>query len=871
MAYQPKSYRKFLATSVAAAMVATVAAPLAPTSVEAATPAFSDVVAGQYYTEAVTQMAAAEMINGIGGGKFGTTNELLRRDAAVLFSRSLLWDTEGVAAPAFTDVPTAYYTDAIAKAVELGVITGKTATTFAPNDKLTRGDMAVLLQRALGLTVDASVEVPFTDIEGKYYTEAVKAVYQAGLTTGATATTFNPTGTVTRAQFATFLYRSELVQENVAAEIKRIENEKAGDLKVVSVGNANSAQLAITFNKELDKDTVINSDGTLKAGFLTFSKISGTGTATFTPGSSLASLSSDGKTLLVTVASTTDALVNLTYVVAIAKDVVKAKDGKVLPEFISNTLTAADTVAPTVAGVEMLNASVVRVKFSEPIKSAGNWSFRFADGTTASVSTGTSAELAASLKKGYVDLTIATAVDAGKVITATIIGATDYANNLISPNPVTVNFAKGAKDGVKPTVTDITASGLNKFEVKFSEEIQGLEVSDFTVAGTALTDLTASVAQDATDKTKYTVTLFSPRAAGLATISLAANAVTDLSGETNNAFSRIVEFKADTVAPKLVKSEVKKDNGVEYLHLTFDESVTKTGALASRTATYVKDYVTTSGTLNLTGLTAVAGTSNKEYRVALSAIQFTPNTQGATAISIASGAQVTVSLAGFEDLAENALAATSVTFARSADTDTNKPAVSGITVLDNDTFEVQFDRALDGASATNKFNYAVNGLVVKSATLLPGNKVEVKLEENTNTLSGARSITISGVKSSAGIQMNTHTATETFTENVRPTITKAQLTDINKVTLTFSEAVKNEIADTNDFELLIGGATVAGKATITTPQEISALGSTTLVVTLQANVTPEDLAKGLSVKVLSTVNVKDLNNNVLTATTVTVQ
>ena len=72
-------------------------------------------------------------------------------------------------------------------------------------------------------------------------------------------------------------------------------------------------------------------------------------------------------------------------------------------------------------------------------------------------------------------------------------------NNLINPNPTTVTFTKGDKDGVAPTVQSVTAKGLNKFEIKFSEEVQGLAVGNVYVGGTALTGAD-TIKQDTTDK-----------------------------------------------------------------------------------------------------------------------------------------------------------------------------------------------------------------------------------------------------------------------------------------------------------------------------------------------------------------------------------
>jgi uncharacterized protein YdbL (DUF1318 family) len=651
-----------------------------------------------------------------------------------------------------------------------------------------------------------------------------------------------------------------------------------------AVSAINAAQLQAKFNKAIDKSTVIDSDGTLKAGVLTVTKVDGTGSVTI-DGTSLASLSEDGKTLTITVASGT--LNSMKYVVNVPENTVKATDGKYVEKYTSEVLTASDSTAPTVTKTEKLNASTVRVYFSEPLSSAGNWTFKLEDGSNATVTPDTS-----NLAKGYVDLTIGSSVAAGKEITATIIGAADYANNLINPNPVTVKFTKGQLDGVKPTVTSVNVLGLNKFEIKFSEEVQDFTATDISIDNVArtadggdgvATGTEAIVTQDSTDKTKYTVTV-APQTAGIHTIAIAANAVTDLSGEQNDAYSKVVEFKADTTAPKLVSSEVKKENGAEYLYLTFDESVTP-GSVSALTAKQVKDYVTTPSTINLSGLTPVSGTDNKQYKVALNTVQFTPS--GGSAAALTTGATYTVTLANFTDAAGNALANTTITFNRTSDTDTNKPAIdktfdsgeasprvasNGIKVVDNDTIQVKFDRALDGATATNKFNYQVNGLTVESATLLPNNIVELKLAADTNTLSGLRNVTISGVKSKDGVSMDTFTANEYFVENVKPYVTSATLIAPNKIKVTFSEPVKVSTATAEDFDVYVGSTKEDESAPFAVTQANSGTTDKEFIITLANDLTPAEYAQTITVKVVNgtTDVIVDANGNLVKTGDITV-
>lgn len=108
----------------------------------------------------------------------------------------------------FVDVPAgAYYTDAVKWAVEKGITTGMTDTTFAPNGDCTRAQMVTFLWRAAG-SPKAEGENPFTDVAaGAYYYDAVLWAVSKGITNGTSAATFSPDATVSRAQTVTFLHR----------------------------------------------------------------------------------------------------------------------------------------------------------------------------------------------------------------------------------------------------------------------------------------------------------------------------------------------------------------------------------------------------------------------------------------------------------------------------------------------------------------------------------------------------------------------------------------------------------------------------------------------------------------------------------------
>ncbi|MCB6693497.1 S-layer homology domain-containing protein [Agathobaculum butyriciproducens] len=118
------------------------------------------------------------------------------------------------AAPAsenpFTDVPSgAYYEDAVIWAVKKGITSGTSATTFNPDGSCTRAQAVTFLWRAAGSPEPKSAAMPFTDVPaGSYFEKAVLWAVENGITKGTSDTTFSPDASCTRAQIVTFLWRA---------------------------------------------------------------------------------------------------------------------------------------------------------------------------------------------------------------------------------------------------------------------------------------------------------------------------------------------------------------------------------------------------------------------------------------------------------------------------------------------------------------------------------------------------------------------------------------------------------------------------------------------------------------------------------------
>jgi hypothetical protein len=106
----------------------------------------------------------------------------------------------------FSDDESSPHEQNINRLREAGVTTGCTTGKFCPTGLVTRGEMASFLARALGLGGDAPDK--FTDDETSVHETNINRLAAAGVTTGCTATSFCPTGLVTRGQMAAFLRRA---------------------------------------------------------------------------------------------------------------------------------------------------------------------------------------------------------------------------------------------------------------------------------------------------------------------------------------------------------------------------------------------------------------------------------------------------------------------------------------------------------------------------------------------------------------------------------------------------------------------------------------------------------------------------------------
>ena len=108
----------------------------------------------------------------------------------------------------FTDVTDSYYADSVDFVFNQQISTGMTTTTFGLTGGMTRGQFVTFLYRAAGSPAVTDATNNFTDVSASdYYYNAVMWAVRNSLVSGTTATTFAPNDSLTREQALTFLYR----------------------------------------------------------------------------------------------------------------------------------------------------------------------------------------------------------------------------------------------------------------------------------------------------------------------------------------------------------------------------------------------------------------------------------------------------------------------------------------------------------------------------------------------------------------------------------------------------------------------------------------------------------------------------------------
>jgi trimeric autotransporter adhesin len=743
MAYQPKSYRKFLAGTISAAVVASAIAPAA----SAAELKFKDTAGlDAETTAAIEALVGSSVIVGYPDGTFKPNQTINRGQAAEMIVKALP-NVEPKANPTgkvFEDLTEKSYSSKFAEAlVDAGLIPA--GGKFGAGTGMTREAMAVTLVSAFGLKDNGTaVEVKDLDKAAEASRAAIKILAQHGLTKLLDGN-FNPTADVTRSQFALFFYRA-VAATLVTTEVTEIKSVNETTLEVKVKGSLTTvAPTDFTFDNGLtvtaaeivpaaaaDTFTTVKLTTSKQEVGKTYKLVTFKGAAVKTEvkfeivAPSVASVTAlnlkqvkvtfstdvdadtaeattnykfndsalsvtnavlSGKEVLLTINSSTSNAAQQT-VADLTVENVKDATGTVIGK-TSKSVKFFDATAPEVASVSVAGPKTLKVKFSEPLKEAPNFS----------VNAGTTAIVTTQFTQGSDTVTLAlgsqpTAGDHKLKVT----GGKDYAGFAVED--ITKDFTFGV-DATAPTAT-IKSASPKKIVLEFSEDVTNVDSTNVQFYHT-YSGIDAYKASKSLSGRELTLEFANPLPAGSFNLFLAytdtatsAVKIADLWGNKLDAQTFTGTVVVDTVAPTITKVEA---NGNTQIKVTYSEGVVGADTLAN--------YGLKDAAGNTVTLTSVAKEGNT-------------NTYVVTTPAL-NGGSYTLAVKNVKDesVAQNKLADYSTTVSIN---DIVAPTVSDLNanvagtqaqLLSAKKVKIAFSEVMDQASIENKLNYL---FVAKDAT-----------------------------------------------------------------------------------------------------------------------------------------------------------
>ncbi|MFD1736947.1 S-layer homology domain-containing protein [Bacillus salitolerans] len=743
MAYQPKSYRKFLAGSVSAALVASIVTP----AVAAEVKTFPDVenIQDAETKAAIYALADLGVINGYADGNFGPYNNVTRGQVAKMLVKFLGLEVSE-AQGTFSDLPATHEFAAYAEALqEAGYLNGYADGSFGVNNPINRAGLAKILVNAFGLTATED-EVSYTDLDlitSAEDREKVAIAAQNGLFKDADK--FNPYGQMNRSGFALVLYRLageavvgveltdavsvnsttlevtlaeanlELTAEDFVVEVDgeavEVTVEANEDGSVYTLTHADLAGTAGTLTVNgLDVDfdytvssvsvdsvsaidnkriKVVFSDSFVAAGFNAAStELSVDGfTITDKDGKAIelesAVLQNDGKTVILTAKN------EMTPGLAFTLKVANVQNSDVAHTVVAKP---ADSTKPVASTVTAISNTLVKVVFDstdatdESILDPANYVINN-DVTVESVA------FVSSSKTNELYLTTSPQ-SAGKVYTLTVNGVEDYSGNVITETKL--QFAGKAEDKTAPTVSTATARSGKFVTVTFSDASQLdaaalSNVANYSINNELTVEKVEVISNSIENNTKTVKLTTSTQTAGKV-YKLTVDNLADVYGNVPST-DLTVNFAGtalDTTGPNVTSATAKSNTKVEVV---FHEELTKEDAIAI--ANYSIDGLeitgasfdesTTSGTyLRKVTLTTSAQTAGKVYEVVVS------NVKDELGNAITTSQTYKFKFAG-------------------KGADTVKPGVESTIGKAGNKVEIKFTEDVTEASAETLTNYVING------------------------------------------------------------------------------------------------------------------------------------------------------------------
>ncbi|WP_338449580.1 S-layer homology domain-containing protein [Niallia oryzisoli] len=801
MTKNSKSMKKFLATATATTIVAGAVAPMAFAA------NLTD-IDGHRHEEAINALVEKGIISGYEDGSFQPNKVITRAEGAIMIARALgLLDGKNIPDNTFSDVgenSKAY--EAIVKLADLNIVSGFGDGIFAPNEKITRGQMAKYIANAYGLELgDGKTEFP--DVaENAKLAQYVDAIADAGIASGYEDGRFGYNDQLKRGDFAKMVYNAE--------NLKKVEVTPAVD----SVNALNAKQIAVEFNTALAEGTTA---AELKAAF----SLEGKNIVA-------AELSEDRTTVIYTLNSTE---VDNAVVTVLPLDTDNKDDDNkpVKTEKFVSLLTFDDVVAPSVVETSFDNyneagtTADATITFDEELSTIGTVSV---NGVQITPKVGT-------------DSFTLEGLEVGKTYTIDIVGAKDSASPANKAEHLTLSFTVPAEevDSTVPTVS--TSTNGNKLTLTFSEEVTKGNV---TIGGTPVKAANITTDDNKTfviDVQKANDGAFFVNNTNFFTTEVVVNGFTD----EENAMKEVKfnsTFTADRTAASLARATATEDGKIV---LEFNEEVSEQ-TIDALTVKTIDGITQSATTLDVTS--AVHPVVDGEE--VLNKLELTLDNETQLQVDKKYVIEIAKDVVAdkYENVNKNVM---NFSVVRPAAAGVEAGEVITTTISEeNNVIEIVFANTdEDGMSDSVKeaSNYTIGGKALPAGTDIDfidnKNKVRITLPESFVSVNGNYTFVASNLEDAFGntLAKGENTAELGLTENVAPTADTLTVDGSNKVVVSFSESViSNDLdKDTNALEgitVKVNGTTVATTNSIESGKLIAALQNaitTTDKVTVEFN------------------------------------
>ncbi|WP_426951307.1 S-layer homology domain-containing protein [Bacillus mycoides] len=232
------SYKKLIAGTMTAAMVAGVVSPVA-----AAGKTFPDVPADHWGIDSINYLAEKGAVVGNDAGMFEPGKEITRAEAATMMAKILNLPIDQDAKPSYADAQKHWATPIIAAVEKAGVVKGKDNGTFDPDGKIDRVSMASMLVEAykLDTKVTGTPETKFDDLKPSWGKAKANILVELGISVG-TGDKWEPNKTVTKAEAAQFIAKTD---KDFGTAALTVESAKA----------VTTQKVEVKFNKAVEKLT----------------------------------------------------------------------------------------------------------------------------------------------------------------------------------------------------------------------------------------------------------------------------------------------------------------------------------------------------------------------------------------------------------------------------------------------------------------------------------------------------------------------------------------------------------------------------------------------------------------------------------------